>query len=113
MKKKPNCFTFVKNVVQANLLAALTKNNNALNQVYNVAVGEQTSLNQLFLILKQQLLEEGIKYDIPVKYSDFRKGDVRHSRASIEKITKNLDYNPEYSFKKGINATIKEYLKLK
>ena len=72
-------FCFIDNAVQANLLAATTTDDQALNQVYNVAVGGRTTLNQLFEALRQALEENGVHYNRPAIHRDFRAGDVRHS----------------------------------
>lgn len=104
-------FTYVSNVVQANLLAATTIDPNAMNQVYNVAVGEGTSLNQLHLYLKKligaRLRITGIADPI---YHDFRPGDVRHSLACIEKSEKLLAYQPTHSILEGLNETVDWFL---
>ena len=82
-------FTYINNVIQANLRAALSDNTEAFNQVYNVAVGEKMSLNELFSTIKDLLSNRfpDQKYGEP-RYCDFRPGDIRHSLASISKITK-------------------------
>ncbi len=103
-------FTYIDNVIQANQLAALTTNKNAINTVYNVAFGEATSLNELFLTLRSYLSE----FDSEIKniesiHGPERAGDVKHSLASIEKAEKLLDYKPEYSFKKGLKIAVKWY----
>ncbi|MBW4089342.1 Vi polysaccharide biosynthesis UDP-N-acetylglucosaminuronic acid C-4 epimerase TviC, partial [Acinetobacter baumannii] len=79
-------FCFIENTVQANILAATTENEEAKNQVYNVAVGDRTTLNDLFNAIKNALKENQIMYVKDPIYRDFRKGDVRHSQASVEKI---------------------------
>ena len=102
-------FCYIDNAVQANLLAALSPIE-FRNNVYNVAVGDRTSLNQLFLILKNTIEEEGTVYQLKPEYRDFRPGDVMHSQASIQKITKNLGYMPEFRIKDGIKESIKWYI---
>ena len=79
-------FTYVDNVVEMNLLALCTENKNALNQIYNTAFGERTSLNKLVELLKGLLCkwDDKIK-NIEIKYGPERKGDIPHSLASIEK----------------------------
>ncbi len=98
-------FCYVKNVVQANILAALSHNSKAVNTVYNVAVGEQTSLNQLYQILKELL---NIKDHQPI-YRDFREGDVRHSLADIEKAKNLLGYAPLYNVRQGLEKALSWY----
>jgi UDP-N-acetylglucosamine 4-epimerase len=100
-------FTFVENVVQVNLLAALTKNPAAINQVYNVAVNEQTSLNQLFKML-QTLVGKQVPQALTLKptYRDFREGDVRHSLASINKAQKLLGYQPTHTLVQGLEISV-------
>jgi len=103
-------FTYIENVIQANQLAAVTENKNALNQVYNVAYGENNNLNQLTEILKEYLSEFDKKIaDVEVKYGPERAGDVRHSLASIKKAEKLLGYNPEYSLQAGLKKAIRWY----
>jgi UDP-N-acetylglucosamine 4-epimerase len=100
-------FCYVDNVVQANLLSAVSEDGDALSQVYNVAVGEQTSLNGLYDILKEICLsrQPDLRISDPV-YLDFRRGDVRHSRADISKIKRNLGYNPAYDLRRGLLETV-------
>jgi UDP-N-acetylglucosamine 4-epimerase len=96
-------FCFVANAVQANLLAATTGNAEALNEVYNVAVGDQTTLNQLHAMLGQQLQASrpGLAIGAP-EYRDFRAGDVRHSRADIGKARTRLGYAPTHDIQAGM-----------
>ncbi|MEX7509998.1 NAD-dependent epimerase/dehydratase family protein, partial [Acinetobacter baumannii] len=89
-------FCFIENTVQANILAATTENEEAKNQVYNVAVGDRTTLNDLFNAIKNALKENQIMYVKDPIYRDFRKGDVRHSQASVEKIQSLLGYKAQY-----------------
>lgn len=103
-------FTYIENVVQMNLLAISATNKDAINTVYNVAYGEQTSLNRLIHTIKEVLSE----YDKNVKnikliYKEPRKGDIEHSLASIDKARKLLGYNPTHSLKDGILETVKWY----
>jgi UDP-N-acetylglucosamine 4-epimerase len=95
-------FTFVENVVQANLLSMLTDNSAAVNQVYNIACGERISLNKLFEIIK----ENAENHDIYPQYRNPRKGDIMDSLASIEKGTKLLGYNPIFNVKEGLKLTV-------
>tara|TARA_Y100000768_G_scaffold363383_1_gene322989 strand:- start:12076 stop:13095 length:1020 start_codon:yes stop_codon:yes gene_type:complete len=102
-------FCYIDNAVQANILAALSPLK-FRNNVYNVAVGDRTSLNELFFILKNALQEEGIIYKFEPEYREFRAGDVAHSQASIQKISKNLGYQPQFKIKEGVSETIKWYM---
>ncbi|MGM0376075.1 MAG: SDR family oxidoreductase [Bacteroidota bacterium] len=103
-------FTYVANVVQANELAATTENPEAINTVYNVACGEQTSLNQLLGHLKNLLSEydPSIK-NVEVKYGPPRQGDVPHSLASVDKAGRLLGYNPVYKVGDGLKEAIQWY----
>lgn len=94
-------FTFVANAVQANILAALVEKPEALNQVYNVAVGERTSLNQLFEILKQK-----VGSDLEAHYGPARVGDIRDSLANIDKARTLLGYDPRVNIKQGLEMTL-------
>ena len=104
-------FTYIDNVIQMNLLSMETKNQNAINTVYNVAYGEQTTLNQLIGYLKKYLSEYDNEISkIKIIYGHQRVGDIPHSLASIEKATKLLNYEPKYSIGDGLKETIKWYL---
>ena len=103
-------FCFIENTVQANILAA-TANDEAKNQVYNVAVGDRTTLNDLFNALQAALNENGVTYNKKPVYREFRAGDVRHSQASIAKIEQFLDYKPEFNINQGINIAMPWYIK--
>lgn len=105
-------FCFIENTVQANILAATTQNEEAKNQVYNVAVGDRTSLNDLFNAIKVALNENGVTYTKEPVYREFRAGDVRHSQASIEKIKKSLFFKPEKKISEGIAEAVVWYTKL-
>lgn len=102
-------FCFVANAVQANILAACALND-AKDQVYNVAVGNRTSLNELHELLRDELRANGAKPSEGVKYLDFRNGDVLHSQAEISKVTKALAYKPSHSLRKGVVELIKWHL---
>lgn len=104
-------FCFIENTVQANILAATTENIAAKNQVYNVAVGDRTALNDLFNAIKQALNEQGVIYTKEPVYRDFRAGDVRHSQANIEKIHKRLGYLPDFNIFQGISVAMCWYTK--
>ncbi len=96
-------FCFVANAVQANLLAATTSRADALNEVYNVAVGDQTSLNDLHAMLGRELMACRPNLRVPApQYRDFRAGDVRHSRADIGKAQDRLGYVPSHDIRAGM-----------
>ncbi len=102
-------FCFIENAVQANLLAA-TAEDSAKDEVYNVAVGDRTTLNDLFAALKSALAENGVMYDKEPVYRDFRPGDVRHSQADIGKAASKLGYAPEFRIFEGIARAMPWYL---
>jgi UDP-N-acetylglucosamine 4-epimerase len=103
-------FTYIDNVVQVNIKAVLTDNANAINQVYNVAYGERTNLNQLIGYLKKCLVEIDPEIArVKIKYGPNRAGDVAHSLASIKKARELLNYNPMYSVKDGLKEAITWY----
>lgn len=103
-------FNFVVNAVQANILAATATDAAARNQVYNVAVGGRTTLNQLFVWLGESLAEQGIVYSADPVYQDFRAGDVRHSQADVSKIKHLLGYDPKFEIREGISVTMPWYV---
>ncbi len=102
-------FCYIENVVQINLLAAIA-GESAKNEVYNVAVSDRTSLNDLFHALAQSLVCDGVHYTSKPIYQEFRAGDVRHSQASIEKAVSFLGYIPEFKVRKGIDLAMAWYL---
>ena len=97
-------FTFVANAVQANIAAMFTTNAEAVNQVYNIACGEQTSLTELYTILQK----EAGSTVAPV-YGKERTGDVKHSLADISKAGEKLDYQPLVSVREGLHTTFDWY----
>jgi UDP-N-acetylglucosamine/UDP-N-acetylgalactosamine 4-epimerase len=99
-------FTYVANAVQANILAMFTENEDAVNQVYNIACGHQTSLNELFNQLK-----DFAGSSLQPIYGPERKGDVKHSLADISKAKKLLDYQPLISVQEGLQKTFNWYKK--
>jgi UDP-N-acetylglucosamine 4-epimerase len=103
-------FCYIANVVQANLLAACTPNTEAVDQVYNVAVGGRTTLNELYAQLKQNLISScpHLK-DVQAVYREFRLGDVQHSLASIDKARARLGYNPTQSMGQGLGLAMPWY----
>ncbi len=102
-------FCFIENTVQMNLLAA-TAPDEAKNEVYNVAVGDRTTLNDLFHALQSALAENGKPYANQPVYRDFRAGDVRHSQADISKAANKLGYAPEYRIMDGIAKAMPWYI---
>lgn len=103
-------FTYIDNVVLMNLLALTSEKTEALNQVYNTAFGERTTLNDLVQYLKEYLAEFDPKIaDVEVKYGVYRKGDVPHSLASIDKAQELLNYNPQFSMKDGLKEAVTWY----
>ena len=104
-------FCYISNTVQANLLAATTNNPEAINQIYNVALGDRTTLNTLFNALKFSLEKNGINYLENPIYREFRAGDVRHSQANIVKAMQLLGYEPEQRIQSGIDNAMPWYIK--
>ena len=104
-------FCYIDNTVQMNLLAATTDNNEAADQVYNVALNDRTSLNKLYEMIEERLFQriKGLEKKEPI-YRDFRAGDVRHSQANIDKAQKLLDYQPKYTISEGMDETIDWYV---
>lgn len=104
-------FCFIRNVVQANLRAGLTDNPEAGNQVYNVAVGDRTTLNQLHAALVEGLATERPDLKIaPPTYQDFRAGDVRHSLANVDKARQRLGYEPTHDVRAGLKQAVAWYV---
>ena len=102
-------FCFIENTVQMNILAAIAPDE-AKDQVYNVAVGDRTTLNELYAFIKASLVSGGIKVSADPVYRDFRPGDVRHSQADISKAKQRLGYSPEFSISQGIKRAIPWYI---
>lgn len=103
-------FTYIDNVILMNLLALTSDNSASVNQVYNTAFGERTTLNDLVSNLKEYLSDFDPKIaDVEVIYGDYRKGDVPHSLASIDKAKKLLEYQPKHSMKEGLKEAVKWY----
>jgi UDP-N-acetylglucosamine 4-epimerase len=105
-------FCYVDNVVQANVLSATTSNAAALNQAYNVAVGEQMDLTELHALIVSIMKELGRANVVaaPV-YKPFREGDVKHSKADISKAINLLGYKPTIKAREGMRAVVEWYLK--
>lgn len=104
-------FCYVDNAVEANILAAVAQAEDARNQVYNVAFGCRTNLNQLFHALCDAMADNGVRYDKQPIYRDFRAGDVRHSQADIGKACRLLGYAPGFDISAGIAAAVPWYVK--
>ena len=104
-------FCFIDNVVQANILSALTDNKDALNQCFNVACGSRITLNKLlsFIIdITKKLID--LQEDPKISFRDFRKGDIRHSLASIDAAIKMLTYDPKINVREGLEKTISYFI---
>lgn len=103
-------FTYIDNIIQINELAMLTQNKEAVNNVYNAAFGDRTTLNDLVGFLKESLsrMDERIG-DVAVIHGPNRAGDIPHSLASISKAQKLLDYSPKFSMQDGLNEAVKWY----
>lgn len=103
-------FCYIENTVQANILAAVA-DESAKDQVYNVAVGDRTTLNDLFHAIKSALLNNGVAVMQDASYRDFRAGDVRHSQADVSKAKNLLGYQPAYRITDGIAEAMPWYIK--
>jgi UDP-N-acetylglucosamine 4-epimerase len=103
-------FCYIENIIQANLLAATTSNSDAVSQVYNIALGTKTTLNQLFQMLKAALrrLDPGLPEQKPL-YREFRPGDIRHSLASISKTRRLLGFSPSHGIEQGLELAVPWY----
>lgn len=104
-------FCFIDNAVQANLLASVSTNPQAVNQVYNVAVNARTSLNELYCLMRN-MLDERFPHlaDHQPHYTEFRAGDVRHSQADISKAGRLLGYQPSHRLEDGLRASLEWYV---
>lgn len=104
-------FSFIENIIQANLLAATNQDPEAQNQIYNVAVGDRTTLNELYGLIKSELEKRLPHLEIPLpEYRDFRAADVRHSLASIEKAGSLLGYQPTHTIRQGMAEAMDWYI---
>lgn len=103
-------FCYIENTVQMNILAA-TAQDDAKAHVYNVAVGDRTTLNDLFSSIKSALIASDVQITQNAEYRDFRAGDVRHSQADVSKAIKNLGYSPSHRIQEGILEAMPWYLK--
>ena len=105
-------FTYIDNVIQANLLSLVTSNEKAINTVYNVAFGDRNTLNDLIRYIKKYLSEFDTKISsIEAIYGPNRLGDIPHSHASVKKAKELLNYNPQFCLKKGLKEAVKWYWK--
>ncbi|MCP4129350.1 MAG: NAD-dependent epimerase/dehydratase family protein [Gammaproteobacteria bacterium] len=104
-------FCYIANTVQMNLLAAMTDNSAATDQVYNVALNDRTSLNQLYEMIEELLIQrvDGLTKQTPT-YRDFRAGDVRHSLADITKARELLGYEPSHRIGEGLGEAMDWYV---
>lgn len=104
-------FCYIDNAVQANILAAITTNDEATDEVYNVAVGDRTSLNQLYNMIRSGLEDKFLHLkEAKPTYREFRAGDVRHSLADISKAKKLLGYDPQFRVGQGIEEALNWYV---
>ena len=105
-------FTYIDNVIQANLLSLVTTNEKAINTIYNVAYGDRNTLNELMGYLKAYLSNFDSKISsVEVVYGPNRSGDIPHSHASIEKAKELLSYNPQFSLQQGLKEAVNWYWK--
>lgn len=105
-------FTFIENVIQANILAAVATHEDAIGQVYNIAAGERTSLLRLYDHITENL--KSLHNTLPISkpnFLDFRPGDVRHSLADISKASQLLGYEPTHNVAQGIEETVSWHLR--
>lgn len=105
-------FCYIENVIQANILAAVYSNLKN-SEIFNIAVGDRTSLSELFDLIRKSLLDNGVNYNQSPEYRNFREGDVKHSQADISKAKKILGFNPKFRINDGISQAVKWYLKRK
>mgnify|MGYP006088268849 CR=1 FL=1 len=103
-------FCFIENAVQANILAATNTDTKALNNIYNIALGDRTSLNELYTMLQLFICKDKKHLHSKLIYREFREGDVRHSQADISKAKNLLSYKPTHRVKAGLKETVQWYL---
>lgn len=105
-------FCYISNAIQANLLAAMSPNKSALNEVYNVAVGEETNLIELFNLIQEELLltVPDLKVN-KISFGEFRPGDILHSKADINKAKSLLGFNPDFTVQEGLKESMIWYVK--
>ena len=105
-------FTYIDNVIQANLLSLVTNNKKSINTVYNVAYGDRNTLNDLMGYLKEYLSEFDSRIsNVAVIFGPNRAGDIPHSHASVDKAKELLNYNPQFNLQKGLKEAVKWYWK--
>lgn len=103
-------FTYIDNVLQMNELALSTTNKKAIGEVFNTAVGDRTTLNELLQLLKSYLSKHDAKIaDVKITHGPNRKGDIPHSLASIDKAKTILGYNPSHNLEKGLKEAVEWY----
>ena len=103
-------FTYIDNVIQANLLSIVTTDEKAVNNIYNIAYGDRNTLNDLTDYIKMYLSEFDSKIsNINVIYGPNRPGDIPHSHANVDKAKEKLNYNPHFNLKKGLKEAVKWY----
>ena len=104
-------FTYIDNVVQANILAGTTTNTKAFGKAFNTAVGGRETLNNLYAAIRKGIQENlpDLKIDAPI-YKDFRVGDIRHSNANIDKMRELLGYEPTHTLESGLSESISWYI---
>ena len=103
-------FCFIENAIQANILAATNTNKKAFNNIYNIALGDRTSLNELYAMLQTAINKQSNIKHSKLIYRGFRAGDVKHSQADISKAKNLLGYRPTHKVKPGIDETINWHL---
>jgi len=104
-------FTFIDNVVQANILAGMTQNENAFGQAFNTAVGGRETLNNLYNAIITGLKTHLSDFEMrEAVYRDFRAGDIRHSNANIDKLKELLRYEPTHTLEEGLKESIAWYI---
>jgi UDP-N-acetylglucosamine 4-epimerase len=106
-------FCYIDNVVAANILAATTPLAERKCRVFNVAAGEQTTLNQLYQMIVNHLNKGSIKIDFAPIYQDFRAGDIRHSLANLDSICRDLGYFAETKVNEGLAKTVNWFVESK
>ncbi|EAQ31896.1 NAD-dependent epimerase/dehydratase family protein [Idiomarina baltica] len=102
-------FSYVENAIQLNVLAA-TSDDSVKDEIYNMALGDRTTLNQLFRSIKLSLEKYGIAYSREPLFENFRRGDVKHSQAEIQKSKQMLSYEPQVRVDRGIEKTSLWYI---
>jgi UDP-N-acetylglucosamine 4-epimerase len=104
-------FTYIANVIQANILAGITTKNSAFGEVFNAAAGGRLTLNDLYTSISNHLAKNisGFEPKKPI-YQEFRQGDIRHSNANIDKIKSTLGYNPTHNINSGLDECILWYI---